>query len=59
MHGLFAYLVGDAASRLSTPVQIMGGILIVLLVLWILRFLKRNEKHLEELAMNDERTRHA
>ena len=59
LHGLFAYLVGDAASRLSTPARVIGVILIVLIVIWILRFLKQNEKHLEELALNDERARHA
>ena len=58
-HGTFAYFVGDAASKMSTPVQILAGILIALVVVWILRLLKRNERHLEELAMRDERNRHA
>jgi membrane protein DedA with SNARE-associated domain len=59
LHGGFAYALGDAASRMSTGVQILLGIVVVASVVLLLRFLKRNEKHLEDLAIRDERARHA
>jgi membrane protein DedA with SNARE-associated domain len=54
LHGMFAYLLGNAASRLSGRLQIVLGVLAVVAVLWILRFVKRNELRLEEAAMRSE-----
>jgi membrane protein DedA with SNARE-associated domain len=54
VHGMFAYLLGNAASRLSGRLQIVLGVLAVGAVLWILRFVKRNEVRLEEVAMRSE-----
>jgi hypothetical protein len=51
---MFAYLLGNAASRLSVRLQIVLGILTVGVVVWILRFVKRNESRLEEAAMRSE-----
>jgi membrane protein DedA with SNARE-associated domain len=59
LHGGFAYVLGDAASRLSTPVQILLGAAVVAGVVLVLRFLKRNETRLEDMAMRDELARHA
>jgi membrane protein DedA with SNARE-associated domain len=54
-HGLFAYVLGNTAVRLSGPLQVVLGVVVVAAVLLILRFLKRNEVRLEELAMRSER----
>jgi membrane protein DedA with SNARE-associated domain len=54
-HGLFAYLLGNAAAQLSGPFQWALGLSVVAVVFVILRFLKRNEMRLEELAMRSER----
>jgi len=59
LHGAFAYVLGDAASRLSTPVQVLLGVAVLAGVVLVLRFLKRNEKQLEDMAMRDEMARHA
>jgi membrane protein DedA with SNARE-associated domain len=59
LHGGFAYALGDAASRMSTGFQIVLGLAVVVGVVLVLRFLKRNEKHLEDMAVRDERARHA
>jgi membrane protein DedA with SNARE-associated domain len=53
-HGSFAYALGNTASRLSGRLQIMLAILVVASVVLILRFVKRNECRLEELAMRSE-----
>jgi membrane protein DedA with SNARE-associated domain len=55
LHGLFAYLLGNTAKRVSEPLQIALGIVVVVGVLVILRFVKRNEMRLEELALRSER----
>jgi membrane protein DedA with SNARE-associated domain len=59
LHGGFAYVLGDAASRMSTGVQILLGIVVLASVVLVLRFLKRNERQLEDMAIRDERARHA
>ncbi len=53
-HGLFAYALGDAASRLSGKLQVALAVLTVGVVVWVLRFVKRNETRLEEIAMRSE-----
>jgi membrane protein DedA with SNARE-associated domain len=59
LHGAFAYALGDAASRMSLRVQIGVGALILASVALLLRFIKRNEKQLEDMAVRDEHARHA
>ena len=54
VHGLFAYALGNAASRLSERFQIVLGIATVAVVVWVLRFVKQNEARLEEIAMRTE-----
>lgn len=54
VHGVFAYLLGNAASRLSGRFQIVLAVATVAVVLWILRWVKRNEVRLEEQAMRSE-----
>jgi membrane protein DedA with SNARE-associated domain len=54
LHGMFAYLLGDAASRLSMRLQILLGIVTIAVVVAVLRFVKRNEMRLEEVAMRSE-----
>jgi membrane protein DedA with SNARE-associated domain len=54
LHGMFAYLLGDAASRLSGRLQIALGVVTVAVVIGILRFLKKNELRLEEVAMRSD-----
>jgi membrane protein DedA with SNARE-associated domain len=54
MHGLFAYVLGNAASRLSGPFQWALGLAVFAIVVAVLRFLKRNECRLEELALRSE-----
>jgi membrane protein DedA with SNARE-associated domain len=53
-HGTFAYLLGNTARNLSGPLQVALGLLVVAGVVLILRFVKRNETRLEELAMRSE-----
>ncbi len=53
-HGTFAYLLGNTASQLSTPLQILLGLVVVAGVFFILRFVKQNECRLEELALRSE-----
>jgi membrane protein DedA with SNARE-associated domain len=53
-HGTFAYLLGNTASRLSGRLQIVLGLLVIAVVVLVLRFVKRNECRLEELAMRSE-----
>ncbi len=53
-HGLFAYVLGDAASRLSGRFQVVLALATVGVVVWVLRFVKRNEMRLEEIAMRSE-----
>jgi membrane protein DedA with SNARE-associated domain len=59
LHGAFAYALGDAARGMSTGLQILLGVAVVAGVVLVLRFLKRNEKHLEDMAIRDERAHHA
>jgi membrane protein DedA with SNARE-associated domain len=59
LHGAVAYMLGDAARSLSTGLQILLGVAVVAGVVLVLRFLKRNEKHLEDMAIRDERAHHA
>ena len=54
VHGGFAYLLGDAASRMSGPFQVVLAVATIGAVLWVLRFIKRNETRLEEIAMRSE-----
>ena len=54
VHGLFAYALGDAASRMSGPFQVVLALATVGVVVWVLRFVKRNEQRLEEIAMRSE-----
>jgi membrane protein DedA with SNARE-associated domain len=54
LHGVFAYVLGNAASRLSGRFQIVLAVATVAVVLWILRWVKRNEVRLEEQAMRSE-----
>ena len=54
VHGLFAYVLGDAASRLSGRFQVVLALATVAVVVWVLRFVKRNETRLEEIAMRSE-----
>jgi len=53
-HGTFAYLLGNTARNLSGPLQVALGLLVVAGVVVILRFVKRNETRLEELAIRSE-----
>ncbi len=53
-HGTFAYLLGNTARNLPGPLQVALGLLVVAGVVVILRFVKRNETRLEELAMRSE-----
>lgn len=55
LHGLFAYLLGDAARRMSGPFQWALGVATLAVVIAVLRFVKRNETRLEEMAMRSER----
>ena len=55
VHGLFGYVLGDAARRMSGPFQVVLGLLTVAVVVVVLRFIKRNELRLEELALQSER----
>jgi membrane protein DedA with SNARE-associated domain len=59
LHGAFAYALGDAASRMSLRVQIVAGLVVAAAVVALLRFIKRNEKQLEDRAVRDELARHA
>ena len=54
VHGMFAYVLGDAARRMSGRFQLVLGLLTLLVVVWVLRFVKRNESRLEEMAMRSE-----
>jgi len=54
MHGMFAYVLGNTASRLSGRFQLVLGVAIVAGVVLVLRFVKRNEVRLEEMAMRSE-----
>ena len=54
LHGLFGYALGDAARRLSGPFQLVLGGATVAIVVLVLRFIKRNESRLEEMAMQSE-----
>ncbi len=58
VHGLFGYALGDAARRMSGPFQLVLAVLTVGVVVWVLRFVKRNECRLEEMAMRSERYEH-
>ena len=53
-HGMFAYILGNTASRLSGHFQIVLGIATLAFVVLVLRFVKRNEMRLEEIAMRSE-----
>jgi membrane protein DedA with SNARE-associated domain len=53
-HGTFAYLLGNTARNLSGPLQVVLGLIVVAGVVLILRFVKRNEIRLEELALQSE-----
>jgi membrane protein DedA with SNARE-associated domain len=57
-HGSFAYALGNTASRLSGRLQILLGVVVVASVILILRFVKRNEMRLEEMAMRSEHYEH-
>jgi membrane protein DedA with SNARE-associated domain len=57
-HGSFAYALGNTASRLSGRLQIVLGVAVVAGVILILRFVKRNEVRLEEMAMRSEHYEH-
>jgi membrane protein DedA with SNARE-associated domain len=54
LHGGFAYALGNTASRLSVPLQVALGLAVVASVIMVLRFVKRNETRLEELALRSE-----
>ena len=58
LHGLFAYVLGDAASRMSGRFQVVLAVATVGVVVWVLRFVKRNETRLEEIAMRSENYEH-
>ena len=58
VHGLFAYALGGAARRLSGPSQVGLAVLTIGVVLGVLRFVKRNECRLEEMAMRSEQYEH-
>ncbi len=57
-HGLFAYALGDAARRMSGRFQWVLAIATVAGVIAVLRFVKRNELRLEEIAMRSEAYEH-
>ena len=57
-HGLFAYALGDAARRMSGPFQWALAVATVVLVAVVLRYVKRNELRLEEIAMRSEAYEH-
>jgi membrane protein DedA with SNARE-associated domain len=57
-HGLFAYLLGNTARRASEPVQIVLGLGTLAVVVLVLRFVKRNEVRLEEIAMRSDAYEH-
>jgi len=59
VHGLFAYVLGDAARRMSISFQIVLGLLILSGGVWVLRFVKRNETRLEEAAVRSEQQQDA
>jgi membrane protein DedA with SNARE-associated domain len=54
VHGLFAYVLGDAARRMSEPFQIVLALLTIAGVVLVLRFVKQNEARLEEMALRSE-----
>jgi membrane protein DedA with SNARE-associated domain len=54
VHGLFAYVLGDTASRLSGRLQILLVLATLAVVVAVLRFVKQNELRLEEVAMRSE-----
>ncbi len=54
VHGTFGYVLGDAARRMSGPFRVVLGLATVAAVVWILRFIKRNETRLEAIAMRSE-----
>ncbi len=54
LHGTFAYVLGDAARRTSGPFRLALGLLTLAAVIWVLRFVKRNEARLEAMAMRSE-----
>ena len=54
VHGTFAYVLGDAAKRLSGPLQWALGLATLLVVIWVLRFIKQNEARLEQAALRSE-----
>jgi membrane protein DedA with SNARE-associated domain len=59
-HGTFAYLLGNTARNLSSPLQVALGLAVVAAVVLVLRFVRRNETRLEELALQSEHyERHA
>jgi membrane protein DedA with SNARE-associated domain len=58
VHGTFAYVLGDAARRVSLPFRVLLGVATLGTVVWILRFIKRNENRLEEMAMRSEHYEH-
>jgi membrane protein DedA with SNARE-associated domain len=58
LHGSFAYALGNTASRLSGRLQILLCVAVVAGVVLILRFVKRNEVRLEEIAMRSEHYEH-
>jgi membrane protein DedA with SNARE-associated domain len=53
-HGMCAYLLGDAARRMSGRFQILLALATISVVVLVLRFVKRNESRLEEVAMRSE-----
>lgn len=57
-HGAFAYALGNTASRLSGPLQVVLGVVVVISVVLILRFVKQNETRLEALALQENRHHH-
>ncbi len=59
VHGLFAYGLGNAAARLSLSFQLALGAATIGFVAWTLRFLKRNELRLEEMALRSESHEHS
>ena len=54
IHGTFAYVLGDAARRVSGPFRVLLGVVTIGAVVLILRFVKRNETRLEAMALRSE-----
>jgi membrane protein DedA with SNARE-associated domain len=54
LHGMFAYALGNTARQLSGPLQVALGVATLTVVVAVLRFVKRNEMRLEEIAMRSD-----